>query len=68
MVLRRGVSIPAAAYVVALNLAARGVSVHWAGEDILVCPGHRLTDENGDRHRLPRAAFEANRWSPRHPV
>ena len=46
VVLNGGVSVPAAAYVLAISLEARGVHLATEGDDLLVGPRDRLTDDD----------------------
>ena len=46
VVLRGGVSVPVAAYLLAIDLEARGVHLCGDGDDILVGPRALLTDQD----------------------
>lgn len=51
VILRGGVSVPVAAYVLLVDLEARGVRVWREGDRLVVEPADRLTDD--DRRALP---------------
>jgi hypothetical protein len=55
VVLKGGLSVPAAAYILALELEARGLHLSGEGDDILVRPRDRLTDADRTalRHLKP---------------
>jgi hypothetical protein len=51
VVLRGGVSVPAAAYLLAIDLESRGVHLAGDGDDLVVGPRDRLTDADRDALR-----------------
>lgn len=46
VVLRGGVSVPAAAYVLLLDFEARGINIWREGDRLIVQPGDRLTRDD----------------------
>ena len=52
VILRGGLALPVAPVLLALNLGAAGFRLSRDGEDILICPFSKLTDEHKRQLKL----------------